>query len=89
MEDFGIWDECGAVKVHFLDDSPPSQAVVDSNGKLVYLKNSDEKRPEGMSSDGWKKLQPLLSTNHRDQLPLGPQPPFYPWDMRGSGPLDE
>ena len=87
MEDFGVWDESGAVKVHFLDESPPSHAVVGSDGKLVCLKNSDEKQPETVSPDVGKKSE--LSANRRYQLPSGLQPPFYPWDMGGSGPLDE
>ncbi len=69
MEDFGIWDESGAVRVHFLDESQVkhSQAVVDRDGKLVYLMKSEE-NPR--------------SINPNYQLPSGLQSPFYPWDMR-------
>ena len=83
MVDFGIWDESGTVRVHFLDESQVkhSQAVVDRDGRLVYLKNPDEKRPETLPSDVGKTFEPPLSSNPNHQPPWGP-PPFYPWDMR-------
>ena len=43
MEDFGIWDEHGAVKDHVLDYSLRSQAVVDKHGKLRHLKAARKK----------------------------------------------
>ena len=43
MEDFGIWDEHGAVKDHVLDSSIRSQAVVDKHGKLRHLKAQKKK----------------------------------------------